>query len=163
MTHHSIKWDPARPHVLVIACSDGRCQEQTDEFLSLQLNIEQYDRLYVPGGPGALCPSGVEYLRADYYRRECNFLLDAHDIEQVVLLFHSGAADGPDEAMCADYRRKLPYRTTAELRAQQEMDARELIQHVSAFHGKVRIHLYRAEVGLDGAVAFTNMRPSNSR
>src|SRR5215210_1016436 len=26
-------WTPERPHTLVVACSDGRLQEQTDDFL----------------------------------------------------------------------------------------------------------------------------------
>ena len=158
MANISKKWDATRPHVLVIACSDGRCQEQTDDFLSTELNIRQYDRLYLPGGPGGLCPSGLEYIRAENHRRECSFLIRAHSIEQVVLLFHSGAEDGPDEAMCADYSRKFPHRTTAELRAQQEIDARELIQHVADFHGSVRMHVFRAEVKADQNIGFVDLR-----
>lgn len=148
------RWKATRPQVMVIACSDGRYQEQTDEFLASELKIQRYDRLYIPGGPGALCPSGIEYLRADFYRRECAFLIEAHALERLVLLFHCGSDQGPDDAMCADYLRKLPYRATADLRAQQEADARELHGYMRDFHGNVQVHTYRAEVMPDQQVHF---------
>ncbi len=53
-----LKWSADRPHTLVIACSDGRLQEQTDEFLHRQLGLSGFDRFYVPGGGGALASSG---------------------------------------------------------------------------------------------------------
>ena len=63
-------WKQQRPSALVIACSDGRLQENLDDFLSNALRITQYDRLYVPGGPGALAISGLEMLRPEQVRRE---------------------------------------------------------------------------------------------
>jgi len=47
-------WDAANPNALVVACSDGRFQEELDAFLRAELALRQYDRLYVPGGAGGL-------------------------------------------------------------------------------------------------------------
>src|SRR4026209_2489832 len=58
------QWLPDRPSTLVIACSDGRLQEATDEFLAHHLQVTRYDRFYVPGGAGALAASGRDFLRA---------------------------------------------------------------------------------------------------
>jgi len=102
-------WDPERPRVLVAACSDGRLQEATDKFLDRALGVRQYDRLYVPGGGGGLASSGAHFLRARELRRECQFLVEAHGVEHLILLFHGPAPGGPAEAVCADYRRKHPW------------------------------------------------------
>ena len=148
------KWSPERPHRLVIACSDGRFQEQLDEFLTQELGIIAYDRLYPPGGPGALATSGFEYARVDLYRRECRFLMEAHQIQEVFLVFHSGSADGPDIAMCADYLRKFPQFTMDQLRAQQEADASELMQSLFSWPPELKIHVYRAETTPENEVRF---------
>jgi hypothetical protein len=42
------EWSPDRPNTLVIACSDGRLQEATDEFLAHPLQVTSYDRFYGP-------------------------------------------------------------------------------------------------------------------
>src|SRR5262245_30227649 len=76
MTGHSNEWSPERPNTLVIACSDGRLQESTDEFLAHHLHVTRYDRFYVPGGGGALSASGRDFLRAQQLRRECRYLID---------------------------------------------------------------------------------------
>jgi hypothetical protein len=152
-----LRWDPTRPHVLVIACSDGRLQERTDEFLTHSLGIRQYDRLYVAGGAGALSPSGRDYLRAQQIRRECRFLVDAHDVEEIVLLFHGPAADGPAEAMCADYRRKLPQLSLSNLRSQQQRDAEELMTRRDDWAGNARVRVYRCETHGDGSLEFVSL------
>ena len=100
-------WSVNRPHVLVVACSDGRLQRGVDEFLSHELAVVDYDRLYLPGGPGALASSGIEHMRSERHRREFLFLLEAHEIEKVILLFHGPAEDGPELALCADYMRAM--------------------------------------------------------
>lgn len=42
-------WNAERPRVLVVACSDGRLQQNADDFLCNHLGISDYDRLYMPG------------------------------------------------------------------------------------------------------------------
>ena len=148
------QWDHRRPRSLVVACSDGRLQVAVDEFLQHHFGLEHYDRLYVAGGAGALAASGIDFLRASRYRRECAFLLTAHGVEDLILLFHSPAPDGPPEATCADYRRKLPNLSAAEIRVRQELDAEEILRVGFGRKASVRTHVFRCEVGADGALRF---------
>jgi hypothetical protein len=148
-------WNQERPHALVIACSDGRLQENLDDFLEHGLGITHYDRLYAPGGGGALVSSGVELLRPDQFRRECRFLLAAHGIQDLYLIFHGPAEDGPEEAVCGDYRRKLPRATFAALRQRQMQDADEL--KGLDWGTAVRVHTYRCEVTGDERIQFVKL------
>ena len=148
------KWDPTRPRILVVACSDGRLQENVDDFLRTSLGIHRYDRLYAPGGPGALAPTAFDHLRADALQRECTALIRLHGIEEVLLLFHGPAPEGPDEAVCADYRRKYPSATAAEIRARQNADARDLLRSGYGWRDKVRARVFRGEIGADHAIRF---------
>jgi hypothetical protein len=149
-----MQWDPTRPRVLVVACSDGRLQEATDQFLAAHLNITHYDRLYVPGGAGALSSSGRDFLRALELQRECNYLVELHGVEQLIALFHGPAAGGPEEAVCADYRRKFGWASPAEIRAQQGQDAHELLSYRWQWAGRAAVSLYRCEVDAAGELSF---------
>ena len=149
------EWDSAAPTTLVIACSDGRFQEEVDAFLRDELHLRQYDRFYVPGGGGALASSGIDFTRAHDFRAECNFLINAHRIKQVILLFHGPAEDGPESAACADYQRKLPGGTTADLRRQADEDAAEIIRTGLGPH--VAIRIFRAEVTAERYVRFVQV------
>jgi hypothetical protein len=46
------EWLPDRPSTLVVACSDGRLQYATDDFLARHLGVTRYDRFYVPACAG---------------------------------------------------------------------------------------------------------------
>jgi hypothetical protein len=148
-------WNEQWPETLVLACSDGRFQEEVDEFLRFHLAISQYDRLYVPGGAGALATSGIDFVRADRFRTECRFLITAHGIERVILLFHGPAEDGPAEALCGDYKRRLRTSAPADIRRQQERDA-EQIWH-DGLGDAVELEIYRCEATRDGLVRFVRM------
>jgi len=139
----------------VVACSDGRFNEHVDEFLRFQLGVSCYDRLYVPGGAGALATSGVEYLRAQRCRAECQFLIKAHGIRRAILFFHGPAVDGPVEAVCGGYLRRFPTSTAASIRLQQERDVRQIMR--DGLGPEVRLELYRCEVMKDGLVRFASM------
>jgi hypothetical protein len=151
---HRRPWSHRHPGILVIACSDGRLQEEIDHFLLKHLHISHYDRLYLPGGPGALAYSGGEPARAVQHRRECRFLIQAHDVKRIVLLWHGPTADGPDEASCVDYRRKLPGLSAQEIRARQETDVIELVRWRAEWAGRAQLHAYRCEVSADEEVQF---------
>lgn len=156
-----IQWSPARPGALVVACSDGRLQQSVDTFLASTLGITDYDRLYLPGGPGALAPNG-DYLRADVARRELEFLIHAHQLDRIVLLFHGAAEHGPEGAVCADYRRRLMGRPREELAARQERDAATLIDQIGG-HGRATVRAFRAEVAADRCVRFHELHPAFER
>jgi hypothetical protein len=142
-----VQWERARPHILVVACSDGRLQEATDAFLALELGVRHYDRLYVPGGAGGLAScGGRELLRAVEVRKDCRFLVEAHQVEELVLLFHGPGEHGPAESVCADYRRKQPVARVEEIRIQQERDVEELLANRGEFAGEARLSVYRFAV-----------------
>ena len=158
----ALRWSPARPNTLVVACSDGRLQQATDAFLVREFQITQYDRFYVPGGGGALAPSGADTLRAQQMCAECKYLVDLHQVKRVILLFHGPSAAGRIESACADYRRKLPWAPLAELRARQERDAVELIARRREWASDASVLLYRCEVDSAGALAFVNLDPDSA-
>ena len=145
-------WKDRQYEALVVACSDGRFNEYIDEFLRLELAISCYDRLYVPGGGGALATGGAEFLRAQRIRAECRFLIEAHAIRRAVLFFHGPAVGGPTEALCGDYLRRLPTSTSEAIRLQQERDARQVLR--AGLGPKISLELYRCEVTQDSVVRF---------
>ena len=154
-------WSPARPNVLVVACSDGRLQEATDVFLANHLGVVRYDRFYVPGGAGALVASGYDFARAQQMRRECRYLIKLHGIGRIVLLMHGPVAGGPAEASCADYRRKLPRASVEQLREQQTMDANELMRQRTKWAGLATVVVYRCEIDAGGAITFADLAASS--
>jgi len=159
VTAPPLRWTPARPNALVIACSDGRLQEATDAFLAREFKITRYDRFYVPGGGGALASSGTDSVRAQQMCGECKYLVDLHAVRRVIALFHGPSAAGRIEAACADYRRKLPWANLAELRAQQEADAVDLIKRRREWASEADVLLYRCEVDAAGQLTFVNLDP----
>ncbi|MBM3933316.1 MAG: hypothetical protein FJ319_03290 [SAR202 cluster bacterium] len=145
-------WKRARPGTLVVACSDGRLQENLDDFLHQGLGIAHYDRLYAPGGGGVLSRSGSDFLRSDHFRSECKYLINLHAVTDLYLIFHGPSSTGPEEALCADYRRKMPWASVEEVRHQQSLDARDAMS--LAWDRPVRMHAYGCEVTRDDAVRF---------
>jgi hypothetical protein len=153
----SLPWVRERPRVLVIACSDGRLQRATDEFLERQFRITDYDRLYLPGGGGALCPSGRDFMRAHQMQQECRALIEVHGVEHVITLFHGPAADGPPESICADYNRKMQWALPDRVRGQQVDDARELLAERWQWAGKSLVSMFRCEVQGSGRLQFVKL------
>lgn len=162
MTSPELRWTPGRPNAMVVACSDGRLQEATDTFLAREFKITRYDRFYVPGGGGALASSGADPARALQMCAECKYLVDLHAVRRVIVLFHGRSAAGRIEAACADYRRKLPWANLAELRAQQESDAVDLLKRRREWAGEAGVLLYRCEVDAAGRLAFVNLDPDSA-
>lgn len=153
----SRRWREDRPNVLVVACSDGRLQEVTDDFLSAGLGITRYDRFYAPGGAGALSASGRDFSRARQMRQECRYLVELHKVGSVILLFHGPAEPGPAAALCADYRRKMPFASAKDVLVRQSEDARELLKTSQEFASEASIDVYRCEVHPDGRAEFVEI------
>jgi hypothetical protein len=150
-------WSVDRPDVLVVACSDGRLQASLDHFLSSELGVKHYDRMYMPGGSGALIAGGCEFLRAEHYRRDLFFLLNAHGTDELILLAHGAAEDGPPESTCALYRRLMPIASLKEIREQQIEDVREFLKSAQTQLSKLRVRAYRVEVQSDLAVRYVEI------
>jgi hypothetical protein len=153
------KWTPTRPSSLVVACSDGRLQHATDDFLAREFQLTQYDRFYVPGGGGALASSGTDPDRAQRMSIECRYLIELHNVRRVILLFHGPSAAGRIESACADYRRKLPWAPLAEIRARQEEDAADLLKRRREWAAEAEVLVYRCEVDSGGGLDFVNLDP----
>jgi hypothetical protein len=150
--HH--RWTEERPHTLVVACSDGRLQEATDAFLGRELGLTQFDRFYTPGGGGALAASGRDFIRAQQLRRECAYLIELHGVTRVVLLFHGPATDGPAAAICADYKRKMPWATPEQVMLRQRQDNMELVDRRSEWAGNAKVQSLRCEIHAGGRISF---------
>ena len=151
------RWTEERPHTLVVACSDGRLQEATDTFLGRELGLTQFDRFYMPGGGGALASSGRDFIRAQQLRRECAYLVELHSVARVVLLFHGPAIGGPAAAVCADYRRKMPWASPELVFARQRQDSVELIERRTEWAGQAAVVSYRCEVHAGGRITFRGL------
>ena len=157
-----LRWTPTRPNALVVACSDGRLQEATDDFLEREFKITRYDRFYVPGGGGALASNGADDQRARQMCTECRYLVELHQVKRVIVLFHGPSANGRIEAACADYKRKLPWAPVAELRAQQDRDAVDLLQRRREWAADAGVLLFRCEVDPAGSLDFVNLDPESA-
>lgn len=147
-------WQAANPSTLVVICSDGRVEAQADEYLK-SIGVSGHDRLYVPGGPGAFVPaddSEAAAIRANVQTDELRFLVRAHQIKTVLLMFHGAAADGKLESMCADYARLHPGQSVEWLRSRQESDGHKVISSLASEFPGVEFKLCRVEVGPDFAV-----------
>jgi len=154
------QWAPTRPRTLVVACSDGRLQQATDSFLEAELGLKEFDRLYVPGGGGALSASDRDVFRAQQLRGECKYLVELHQVKQIILLFHGPSRGGPDEAVCADYRRKLPWATPEVLSQRQARDAIELTHLRAEWAANASVTMFRCEVGAGNVIAFRPLDPA---
>jgi hypothetical protein len=150
-------WSPKRPHTMVVACSDGRLQSATDDFLLTELGLAEFDRLYVPGGGGALSASDRDLFRAQQLRGECKYLVELHEVKRVILLFHGPTIDGPAESVCADYKRKLPWATPELLRQRQARDAAELLNLRNEWAASAEVSMYRCEVAGDRQITFRGL------
>jgi hypothetical protein len=128
-------------------------QTALDDFLTNALNIQEYDRLYLPGGPGALATSGLEFNRSERISRELRFLVEAHQIDELILIFHGPASDGPVESLCADYVRSLSHTQREKIVVEQEKDAVEVASPYLEL-GKVHVRAYQCEVTADLSVQF---------
>lgn len=87
-----------------VYCSDGRIDEQVDEFLTRGLGIAACDRVVLPGGPASLAGSTEAYVPQDDVADELNFLIEAHELKRLVLIqhqpcgfYHARFADREDE------------------------------------------------------------------
>lgn len=137
-------WNPEPPTTLVVACSDGRFGRETRRFLRRRYDLDRYARLYAPGGGGALVMDAPREDRALVYRDDIQTLIQVHGTTDIVLLFHGPAENGPPAATCGGYRKAFPNASVADIRLQQEEDARRLIR--TGFDPRLAVTAYRIEV-----------------
>lgn len=141
----SIPFRSDRVHAAAVYCSDGRFEEQFDEFLRQLLGTLLCDRLAVPGGPASLGlrPPMPEESRG--IEAQLEFLVRAHDLRQVILIAH---------VPCAFYRERLQVPDDAQP-DRQVADLREAARVVRAL-GSLQVDAWAARV-VDERVQFHPM------
>ena len=128
------RWHPERIGALALYCSDGRWGEAFDEFCHQHLEIPRYDRWAVPGGPAWLVPRDDERGFFQAAREQLDFLVRAHELEQLVLITHYG---------CAHYGQRLRQPPQACLPAQTE-DVRTAAALLRGWYPGMRVEAYLA-------------------
>jgi hypothetical protein len=123
-----------RIYAAAIYCSDGRIGDQVDEFLHHGVGFPRYDRLVCPGGPVALSGRLLALWDARGVEEQFRFLVEVHDIKNVVLVAHEG---------CAYYahRLKLP---PARIESEQREDLKEAAEAVRKIAKGVAVQCYLA-------------------
>jgi hypothetical protein len=130
----SWQWDEERIHAMALYCSDGRWGLAFDEFCQKHLRIPRYDRWAVPGGPAWLLSTGDETGFVQVARAQVDFLVQAHELQRIVLITHFG---------CAYYGQKLRLSPNACL-STQTADLKRAADKLREWYPEMRVENYLA-------------------
>jgi hypothetical protein len=134
VAYHALeRWQAERIGALALYCSDGRWGEAFDEFCHRHLQIPRYDRWAVPGGPAWVATSEDSPLHQTV-RIQLDFLVQAHELERIVLITHYG---------CAWYGHRLQRSAEECLRAQAE-DVELAAAALQRWYPGLRVEAYLA-------------------
>lgn len=139
----SLPFETERVGACAIYCSDGRYNEQFDEFLHAHLGLPRYDRLVVPGGPAVLAGHLVAHRDEAAIVDQVSFLVRAHALERAVLIAHCSCGFYRSRLSVADHR----------VRAAEERDLIVGAKRLRAIAPSLAIQGYVAVVA-DSRVAF---------
>lgn len=132
----SISYTPDRIGAAAIYCSDGRYNEQFDEFLHRHLELPRYDRLVVPGGP-AILAGHIESMQEEAALMEqLSFLIRHHELDRVVLIAHGS---------CGYYLKRL-HTSPERLRQAQIEDLGKSAYRIFDLSKSVTVECYLASV-----------------
>jgi hypothetical protein len=143
----SIPFTHERIGAAAIYCSDGRYNEQFDEFLHHQLGLPRYDRVVVPGGAACLAGDISAWRDEEAVAEQLRFLIVSHELERVVLIAHKG---------CGFYLKKL-HVPEGKVRERQIEDLAKAAERIRSLAARVRVEGYVAGVE-DGIVTFESAR-----
>ncbi len=122
----SVPFDPQRIRTLAVYCSDGRFGEQVDDLLQNALQLPRYDRLALPGGGACLAGHFSTYREEEAALAQLRFLVEAHDLQRVVLIAHED---------CAYYTERL-HISHLQLETRQHEDLAQAVSRVRGLaHG----------------------------
>ena len=109
-----VPWDPDRPKVLVVCCSDGRFHGPIVDFVDHEVS-DRADLLALPGGPAVVDPWNSSFDEARVFHAALGLFEAHHDLHEAWLLAHE---------RCSYYRLRHPTATPFELEARQLEDLR---------------------------------------
>jgi len=127
-------WHQERIHAIALYCSDGRWGRAFDDFCQQHLRIPRYDRWAVPGGPAWLATGDERDDFAQAAREQLDFLVQAHQLDRVILITHFG---------CALYAERLQQAPEACLAAQAE-DVNSAAAALRNWYQGIRVEGYLA-------------------
>lgn len=142
----SIPFTHERVGAAAIYCSDGRYNEQFDEFLHTHLHLPRYDRVVVPGGAACLAGHISAWRDEEAVAEQLRFLIVSHELERIVLIAHKG---------CGFYLKRLHVAEGA-VRARQVEDLEKAAQRIRDLSRSVHVEAYIAGVQ-DGSVSFESI------
>ncbi|MCY2960543.1 MAG: hypothetical protein NTY35_10300 [Planctomycetota bacterium] len=144
-------WDPTRPQVLVVCCSDGRFHAPIVEFVDNQVS-DRADMLAVPGGPAILDPWNSSFDEARVFESALRLFLEHHDLRQAWLIAHEN---------CSYYRIKHPGLDPRALEQRQRQDLRRGAEVLRERAARLEPQLRYARL-VDGRVRFEEVEPGPS-
>jgi carbonic anhydrase-like protein len=132
----SLPFTAERIGAVAIYCSDGRYNEQFDEFLHTRLQLPRYDRLVIPGGAAALAGHFASYREEEALNDQLRFLATHHALDRAVLIAHRG---------CGYYLKRLMV-SESDLAARQAEDLAKAAERIRDSSPRLRIEAYIASV-----------------
>lgn len=152
-------WTGDLPIAIVVACCDGRTQRYLDECLAPYIGTSNYDRLYIPGGPGAFAKGETDEQRARSLSlwEELKFMIQAHKLNRVVLIFHGAEPGGPRPAQCGDYGRIYPELDRDRVSERQRNDANEVKNAILKTFSRVQVDILSLGVTEDQKVVIRSV------
>jgi hypothetical protein len=137
----SIPFASERVGAAAIYCSDGRYNEQFDEFLHRKLHLPRYDRLTIPGGAGCLAGHIEAYREEEILLEQLRFLVVSHRLSRIVLIAHQN---------CGFYLKRL-HVGESYLEERQRHDLARAAEQARTIDHALSVEAYFAAVR-DGAV-----------
>ncbi len=125
--------------VIVLCCSDGRFREALDEFLHEHLGLSRYDRLVIPGGPGAMAGGAGTWRQEESVLEDLRFAIQAHHTDTVILISHVD---------CGFYSARLGVRGPEQVKRQRE-DLKKVLSRVAVLGAGLKVEAYHAIVAGD--------------
>ena len=141
-----VPWDPDRPKVLVVCCSDGRFHGPIVDFVDHEVS-DRADLLALPGGPAVVDPWNSSFDEARVFGAALALFEAHHDLHEAWLIAHE---------RCSYYRVRHPAATPAELAARQRADLRRAAALLRARASRLDVRLVWAAVD-DSRVVFTTV------
>lgn len=136
----SLPFTHERIGAVAIYCSDGRYNEQFDEFLHSELGLPRYDRLVIPGGAGCLAGHIAAYREEEVLSEQLRFLIQTHGLSRVVLIAHEA---------CGFHLKRL-YTPESALRARQAEDLAKAAARIRELATGIAVEAYHAGVQASG-------------